>query len=198
MDGLVTLFLLWSVWIYATFIMDKREENRLSVAVLALLLIITTPLLIPAFSVTISCSIFILLLINYYIASKLPLLKKTYLVFSVIALMFGYSGFQLLEMYDPIWVFFDRRVFLSIIFLFFSYLIYPLSLKWRFILICLGSIHGEILFAIIISRWNMPYLIGTAVYFDIICVTFICLLGAHGLVKLVDMLTLLNKKKIQQ
>ncbi|CAM3974001.1 YphA family membrane protein [Lederbergia lenta] len=198
MDGILTLFFLWGIWIIATFIIDKQEVLRRPIALIVLLIIIVFPYAIPVFSITISGAVLLLLFINYYIASKLPILKRIYMILAVIALMVGYSGFQLFELYDPIWIFFDRKIILSFIFLSLSYFIYPSSLKWRFVFICLGTIHGEILFAVILSRWSMPYLIGSAAFFDIICLTFICLLSIHSVVKLVDLATLNNKRKIQQ
>lgn len=198
MDGILALFFLWGIWIIATFIMDKREALRRPVAAVALLLIITFPIAIPVFSLKVSGAVVILLFVNYYMVSKLALLRKIYIMLAVVALMVGYSGFQFFELYDPVWIFFDRRMILSFIFICFSYFIYPSSLKWRLVFISLGTIHGEILFAVILLRWNMPYFIGSAAFFDIICLTFICLISIHSLVKLVDLSSINNKRKIQQ
>lgn len=198
MDGMLNLFFLWSIWIYASFIMGKKDPLRFPIAVFALVILNISPFIISIFSIEISGSAFILLLINYFLASKFSLSKKLFLLFSATALMIGYTGLLLFEMYDPIWVFIDRKILFCFGLLILSYFIYPSSLFLRMVFVCLGTLHGEIMFSIILLRWNMPYLIGTAEYLDILAMTFSCLIFMHAAVKLLNIPSFYSKRKMQQ
>lgn len=186
MAGIVYMFSLWSLWIYSTFIMDKNARLRTFIAITALILIILYPLELQVFTFLITGPACVLVIIGYVYMAKLPLGKKFFLLFSILILMLGYTGFLLLEMYDPVWIMVDRRIIICFFLFSLSYFLYPASLISRIILIMLGTIQGEILFSLILDRWSFPYVIGARQYLDILSLASLSLLVSHISIKLIN------------
>ncbi|MFK4997757.1 hypothetical protein ACI2OX_10675 [Bacillus sp. N9] len=110
MDGIFICFL-WSMWIIATFLLEKHTFYRLPMAAGALLLLILFPVHLSLKFMLMSGPTIIILFIGYYFLSKLSWKQKLYVSGSIMCLSIGYAGFRLFEMYDPIWVFIDRKSF---------------------------------------------------------------------------------------
>ncbi|MCR2820249.1 YphA family membrane protein [Lederbergia panacisoli] len=198
MQGMIFLLIAWVIWIYATFMMDKKSTYRWPIASCALLLIILKPLTIRFYFLHISGSSLLILIICYYLSSKLPFKKQLHLLFSVFTLMVGYAGFLLFEMYDPIWMFMDRVVLTSFTLFIFGYFLYSSSVLTRILLICLGTLQGDIVFASYLSKWDMPYLIGSMEYLDIISIIIISNLLFHFISNLTAITRIKGNKKISQ
>ncbi|WP_430413634.1 YphA family membrane protein [Lederbergia citrea] len=190
------LFIVWSIWIICTFIMEKNLPYRWTIAAIALILIILQPTAITIFSMTISGPALLLILICYYSVSKLKMSKQVYVFFTVLALMVGYAGFLLFEMYDPVWMIIDRRIMVSFLLFLISYLISSSSLSTRVIVVVLGTLQGELLFAASLNRLDMPYLIGSKEYLDILATTTISLIIGNYIYKLYTLPKLNREKKI--
>lgn len=194
MPGIMCLLFLWAAWIYATFIMDKKHPMRWSVATLSLILIILHPITIPIFAIQISGTGLFLLLISYFATSKLPIKQQLHLLFSVFTVMIGFAGFLLLEMFDPIWMFLDRKILISFMLFVFAYFVYPSSIYKRLLFVFLGTLQGDLIFALILTKWKMPYIIGSLEYLDILAITIMSLLTSNFLV-MITRLPKLNKNK---
>lgn len=185
MPGLLFLFVAWGSWIIATFILDKRNPFRMYASVLSLLLIILQSVSFTLFSLTISASSIPLILTAYLSIYQVSFFKKIYLFFSVMIIMFGYAGFFLFEMYDPVWVLLDRKILLSGGLVIISWVLYPSSLLFRCSALVIGSLHGEVFLSIFLSKWKMPYTIGSADYLDVFALTFSSIFLTHAAGKII-------------
>ncbi|WP_062104795.1 YphA family membrane protein [Bacillus niameyensis] len=170
MAGNLFFLFMWCLWIYFTFMMNKNNNIRWKAAASILIIIIFVPVKMDVGPLTLSGPALFLLFACYYMAAKFTLKKQIYLLFSVIALMLGYTGFLLMELYDPIWVIIDRRIILSFVLFVVGYFIYPTSIRLRLLFILLGVIQGEIVFAIILSKWQISYIIGALESFDFLAI----------------------------
>lgn len=179
MAGHLFFLFMWCIWIYITFIMNKSNNIRWKVAAFILIIIIFVPVKMDVGPLTLTGPALLMLLSSYYMAAKFTFRKQVYLLFSIIALMLGYTGFLLMELYDPIWVIIDRRILLSFILFVFGYFVYPRSIHLRLLLIFLGVLQGEIIFAIILSKWQISYIIGALESFDFLAIVTLSNIVQH-------------------
>lgn len=176
MPGLIFLFSIWLIWIVVTFWMKKTNEFRFPIAAIILLLIILMPVHFDINRITISGSAIFLLLLCYIIMTRLPFRKQLYLLFSIIAVMIGFAGLQLLELYDPVWMMLDRRIVYSFLFFVTSYFLFTNAILSRFLLIYTSLLQGELLYALILSKWQIQYLVGAMETFDLLAIITLVLL----------------------
>ncbi|MFS0645001.1 hypothetical protein [Siminovitchia sp. 179-K 8D1 HS] len=181
MSGMIFIFFLWSAWIVSTFILNKEDPARLPIAALSLLLLIFSSVSFSVKSITVNGAAILLITGGCMVISKWPLVKKVYFFFSALTVMVGYTGFYLLELYDPVWVLIDRRIVLSCALYIVGYLLYPASFFNRFLAIVVGSLFGEVFLGIFLSRWSMPYTVGSMEYLDILGLTTALLCGSRVL-----------------
>ncbi|GIN21043.1 YphA family membrane protein [Siminovitchia fordii] len=179
MPGILFLFMAWGVWITATFILDKKEPLRLPAAMVSLMLIILHPKTLTISFFQIGASSFILMCSAYLLVYQGTWLKKIYLFFSVMIIMFGYVGFYLLELYDPVWVLVDRKFLLSIGLFCIGWILYPASIQYRCAAIVIGSLQGEVFLSIFLSKWKIPYTIGSNDYLDVFALTVSAFFTVH-------------------
>ena len=76
-------------------------------------------------------------------------------------------------MYDPILILINKQALLVFGLFCFAYVLYPSSLISRMKLLILGTIQGEIIFSVILFRFNMPYPIGSKEYLDLLAFSVI-------------------------
>lgn len=188
------LLFFWIFWIVVTFWMDKNSEYRYNFAVLSLSIIILFPVTVKLGVLQFSGPSLLLLLISYLVASKLSFKKQLYVLFSIISLMTGYAGFLLLELYDPVLIIIDRRIILSIVAFIIAFIIYPSSIQLRLIFLILGTILGDLIFAIILTKWNIPYTIGAVDSLDFLTVTTALIFINHFITR-IHSYTKLHKNK---
>lgn len=167
MSGFYYLIFLWSVWIISTFIMSKQNNIRSRLAVLSLLLLILFPYTIKLFTMTIQLPSLVMLGICFYYFSILSFVKKMYMGVSILIMMSGFCGVLLLELYDPVWMFFDRRLLLAGFLFLLSKLLFSQSLYSQIICTTAGTLQGEAIYSLILKKWNFPYTIGSSDYLDI-------------------------------
>ncbi|KYD09280.1 hypothetical protein MXL46_00960 [Heyndrickxia sporothermodurans] len=167
MSGFFYLFFLWSVWIFSTFIISKQNKIRIWLATLSLLLLILFPYKINLFTLTIQLPSLVMLAICFYHFSKLSLVKKIYMFVAIFIMMTGFCGMLLLELYDPVWMFFDRRFLLGGFLFLLSKLLFSQTLYSQIICTTAGTLQGEVIYSLILKKWNFPYTIGSADYLDV-------------------------------
>ncbi|MBS4199517.1 hypothetical protein KHA93_07610 [Bacillus sp. FJAT-49732] len=196
MAGMIFLLTAWVTWIYSTFIMDKKSMYRWPIAMFSLIFIIIKDFSFSSYSLHLTVPSILMLAICYYLASRLPLKKQLHLLFTVFTLMIGYTGFLLFEMYDPIWMFIDRVVLISFFLFIFSYFVYSSSVITRILLVCLGTLQGDIIFALFLSKWNMPYIIGSKEYLDIISITIFSIIFINYISNITAITRMKGSKKM--
>jgi type III secretory pathway component EscS len=167
MDGDIFLGFLWAVWLIATFFLNKQNVMRFPAAVLSLILIISFPFSVPIFSFTIKLPAVIFLAVGYYYINSLPFTRKLYMILSVMIITAGFTGALLMELYDPIWMFMDRRIILGGIVFLLGQFLYPHSLYKCLSSMVIATIHGEIILSIFLSKWGIQYPIASEPFLDI-------------------------------
>ncbi|WP_404442535.1 hypothetical protein LG307_12845 [Sutcliffiella horikoshii] len=143
-------FLSWVGWIIVTFFFPK-STFRTYMSILLLLVIAgsTTAVQIFGFSVTVS---FLVLAVSAFIL-LVNSLKQKYLLhyLSICTVAMAYVCFIIFEIYDPVWIIFDRTWLLSFIILYLSLLLFKAK-RERFVFQLTGVLLGEILHSIVIDR----------------------------------------------
>lgn len=143
-------FLSWMGWIIVTFFFPK-SAIRTNMSILFLLVIAgsTTAVHIFGFSVTVS---FLVLAVSAFIL-LVNTLKQKYLLqyLSICTVAMAYVCFIIFEIYDPVWIIFDRTWLLSFIILYLSLLLFKAK-RERFVFQLTGVLLGEILHSIVIDR----------------------------------------------
>lgn len=175
MEGWIFLLAAWGGWVIATFMLDKTSPLRLVAAVWTLLMVIVYPVSVTIFTIEFTGPALLLVMTAFLLISRVPFRKKIYLFFSVMMIMFGYAGFFLLELYDPVWVLIDRKILLSSGLFALSWLLYPSSFLHRYTAIILGSLQGEVFLSLFLSKWDMPYVVGSPEYLDVFALAFLLL-----------------------
>ncbi len=181
MEGVLFFWLFWIFWIVTTFFMSKsRSRLLLSAAILSV--IILSSYSMKLFALNISASSLFLLLAAYITMAKQRGRKGLYLFITSFIIMLAFTTFHLYELYDPVWLIFDRNMMLSFLLTYIALLLHH-DVKFRIIILICGSIHGEILYASILKHITPTYLIGSFAYLDVISISIGFLLIIYGFKK---------------
>ncbi|MDF1507710.1 hypothetical protein PZE06_05870 [Robertmurraya sp. DFI.2.37] len=181
MEGIFFFWLFWIFWIITTFFMSKsRLRLVLSAAILSVIILSTYTM--KWFTLNISASSLFLLLATYVIMAKQKGRKGLYLFITSFIIMLAFTTFHLYELYDPVWLIFDRNMMLSFLLTYITLLLHH-DVKFRIITLICGSIHGEILYAAILKHITPSYLIGSFAYLDVISISLGLLLIINGFKK---------------
>ncbi|MBP2240692.1 hypothetical protein J2Z40_001251 [Cytobacillus eiseniae] len=164
MEGIIFYWVSWMVWIMATFFM-KKDQLRLKLSWILLVIIIASPHIVPIFQFEISMAGIFLCSIFFYLATKMERLKMVYGCICAFIIMLAYVCFHLFELFDPVWLIFPRNWMLSVMVVFLA-LILQENKRNRMYIIILGSFQGEILYALILSKYSFPYLIASLTFLD--------------------------------
>ncbi|MFS0863541.1 hypothetical protein [Fredinandcohnia sp. 179-A 10B2 NHS] len=169
MDGSVFYWICWMAWVCSTFFMKKNRE-RLILSGCFLLLIIVSPYFFVIGSVRINIGIFIVLLYCFTKIAKRTSKQKLYLLICILTISLAYSSFQLFELYDPVWLFFNRNFMLAAALIYVTIMLVK-EFQFRLVALLIGAIQGDILYAIIVSNVNIPYDIGSFKFLDVISIS---------------------------
>ncbi|PKG24134.1 YphA family membrane protein [Niallia nealsonii] len=165
MDGQFFYWFIWMLWIQTTFFLDKKHKNRLNFTILLLSAIILSPYQLSMFGFTISLLLACLYVgIFFYITT----FKKTallYFLLSAFFTMLAYCSFHLFSILDPIWIIFNKEWLLSIGLIIVARLIYKEPTK-QILLIIFGSINGDVLYGILLKKYQYSYTVGSMSFFD--------------------------------
>lgn len=88
--------------------------------------------------------------------------------------MLAYASFLLFELYDPIWVLFNRNWMVACALVYLCILLNSDKAQ-RFYTIVIGMIQGEFLYSIIVNKYSFPYPIGATAFLDALAVTLLVL-----------------------
>ena len=167
MEGLTFYWLTWSFWIIATFFMKKENKTRLKFSIWLLLFICASSWVIPIFGYEVSGAGIFLSCSLFYAAARMERLKMLYSLLCSFIIMLAYVCFYLFELFDPVWLIFPRNWMLAVIVVCISFLLQRNS--WgRVYILLLGSIQGEFLYALILSKYSFPFLIASFTFLDVI------------------------------
>ncbi|WHX99108.1 hypothetical protein [Neobacillus sp. DY30] len=176
MEGSMSYWILWVFWVYITFFMNKQNPYRTKLAAVILILIILSNVHVKFMSFEFYLSGLYMLLLSYIILSKKKLGSLLYAFICSFIVMIAYVAFNLFVIYDPVWVIFQKEWMMGVCFCCLAIFLQT-SLKERLLMIISGSMHGEILYAVYLSKFEFSYPIGTMAYLDVISLITILLVS---------------------
>lgn len=182
MEGVIFYWLFWLLWIYSTFLMKKGKE-RLKVSIWLLLTMIFSIHSLQFFHLHISFSSLFILMTVYYLIGKLDRWQGIYTFISSLIMLLSYMIFHLFELYDPVWVLFNRCLMLSFLLVSLAVLLHK-ELKLRLLAIISGAAQGDFLYGIYLRKFSIVYPIGMPAFLDVLALSITILLGINGLKKL--------------
>ena len=180
MAGLSFFWLAWIGWIWATFFLKKQNLLRIKIAVWLMVIIVSASFKLNIGYYEVSFSAFIITMLLFIETRG----KKTgaflYLFISSFIIMLAYTSFMLFELFDPVWVFLDRKILIVAGSLYLILLLHKTT-NGRVVSLISGFLQGEILFAIILGKMKFPYLISSFAFLDILFLSLAVVLAWSGL-----------------
>lgn len=170
MEGLTFYWISWMFWVITTFFMKRGSVTRVYTSLWILLLIIISPYSFFLYDYEISYVSIMLLMSLFFLVSTIKSLKAAYVLLSSFIIMLAYVCFHLFALFDPVWLIFPRNWMLALLLISLSFVLQAHKL-YRFIIILLGSIQGEFLYAYILNKYSFPHQIGSYAYLDAIALT---------------------------
>lgn len=176
MDGSVFYLVYWGLWIILSFILSKQNPYRLKLSALILVLIILANSHFPLAGFDIYTGGLFLLFLSYAFSYKEKFKTILYLFICSFIVMIAYVAFHLFEIYDPVWIIFNKDWMMGICITYLAILLQK-GLRGRLLMIASGTMQGEILYAYILRKFDFPYSIGTLSYLDTFALTSVLLVG---------------------
>lgn len=169
MEGVYFYWIAWMSWVYVTFFMQKNNQ-RIVLAIILLFAISLSPFYITIYSFNINISVLILLLFCYKeVSTNSKFRTLFYFLISTLTISLAYSSFLLFELYDPVWLFLDRKIMLAIVLIYVSLFLLK-GLKSRLLGVLIGTIHGDILYGVVLDKVKFQYEIGSPLFLDVLSI----------------------------
>jgi hypothetical protein len=174
MEGIFFYWFAWIGWTVSTFLMSKQSMRSFyACALLACIMFSTTSLHIGPY--TFSGAFFCFLLFgSVYIALRKQMFSGYLLLASFITMM-AYAGFCLFELFDPVWIFIDRRWAIGFLMLYIVCMLVK-SVQERIVCLIIGICYGDFVFSYILHDSHMYYTIGSLVFLDIAAISCMLIL----------------------
>ncbi|RID87306.1 hypothetical protein D1970_05105 [Mesobacillus zeae] len=166
MDGTIFYWLAWLAWIGTTFIMRKSHPERLKLSAVLLLLVILSDKAVSIYGTEITLSAIVIALTVMAVTFGTGFLQLLKITISAFVVMLGYVSFLLIELYDPVWVLFDRVWMLAGCGFYLSVLLEK-GLKERLAIIFAGFLTGDFLYAFILGNYSFPYKVSSLAFLDV-------------------------------
>ena len=168
-EGLYFYFISWIGWIVVTFFFAKGRQ-RFLLSVLLLLIICGSDTYLPIMDIQVSISYIVLVITS--IILLVNVLKKQYLLhyLSICTVALSYICFKLFEIYDPVWIMFNRTWMLSFILLYLTMLLFK-SKRERYVFLLTGMLMGELLSIIVLHSIFRYSIIGSFEFLDVLSLT---------------------------
>lgn len=175
MEGIFFYWFAWIGWTAVTFFMEKQVLRTFyACALLSCVLFSTTTIHIGvyAFNGTFLC----FLLFGFIFLAWQRTLFSSYLLLSSFITMIAYTGFCLFELFDPVWIFIDRKWAIGFLLLYIVCMLVK-SIQERIVCLLLGMCYGDLLFSVVLYDVHMYYTIGALPFLDIAAISCMLLLG---------------------
>ena len=180
MEGLLFYWITWMFWIMVIFFMNRNSKERFTIALCLLVVIILSPKTLTIYGVHFSAAIFFLYFTFLFVLAKF----ERMLIFSVLLcafiVMLAYACFLIYELFDPVWLFFPRIWMISGLLAALSIILKTKKI-FRFIILMLGAIQGDFLYALILRKYSFPYTIGSFSFLDVASLSFAFLFIWNGI-----------------
>ncbi|WP_318508558.1 hypothetical protein [Bacillus sp. T3] len=145
--------------------MRKNSKYRIATATCILILISLTPYEIALVGFQINLAVIFLYL---YSLGHIILVKKKVGIHNLLCtyvLMLAYASFLLFELYDPVWILFNRVWMIACVLGYLSVMLFS-DKKDRILFLIIAIIQGEFLFAMIVKKIGFAYSVGTGQFLD--------------------------------
>lgn len=181
MEGAIFYWVFWLFWVILTFFVSKQNPYRVRLAAMVLIVIICSASKISIGNTDIILSGAIVLLFAYSFLGQEKGRTIGYSLICSLIVSIAYVTFQLFEIFDPIWILFNRDLMMGIV-IGYVVLLLQKTLKGRLLIAVCGTMQGEFLYGYIVSNFQFPYQIGGYSYLDV-CSLVAVLLAAWSLLE---------------
>lgn len=176
MEGVMFYWIMWLFWIYVTFLLNRKHPYRYKLSAVLLIVLIFANFHIQFWGFDLYLGGAFLLFVSYsfFTGSNKP--TVFYFLICSIIVMLAYTAFHLFEIFDPAFLIFKREWMMGISL---GYLVSLLqkSFTGRLMALISGTMQGEILYALILSKYDFAYPIGSFSYLDTWSLTTLLLFG---------------------
>lgn len=193
MDGFIFFWFTWSVWIYATFIMDKNNKLRYPLACFSLILIILSHFSFRFFGLEISLAAVFLLLVGYKILAKKRLWLLLYMLIAVLTISLAYCIYFMFSLYDPVRFFIHDEILFGIITTILSSILCK-HFSDKMTVLLTGMVHGDLIYAYVLHTFQIDYPAGSFSFLDHLISASLIMTVWHGWLQLQRLL----QQKLQQ
>jgi hypothetical protein len=176
MEGSMFYWICWSCWVYLTFLAEKKNPYRRKLSAAILILILLSNLQFHMGGYDIHAGGLFLLMICYLIFSQEKRTAIIYFFICSLIVSIGYVAFHLFEIFDPVWIIFNKEWMMGIVFGYLAILLQK-TLKGRLLITVCGTMQGELLYAYTLSKFPVPYEISGFEYLDACALISALLLG---------------------
>ena len=184
MEGVYFYWLAWIGWVWTTFFMNKDNPLRLKWAIMLLAVIFVAPFTVNVLIFELHLSAFA---VAFFIFSETRR-KKTgsflYLFLSSFIIMLAYTSFLMFELFDPVWVLFDRKIMLGAAGFYLAVLLHK-DRNDRILALVSGFLQGDILFSAVLWKFNFPYAAASMAFMDILFISLGLLLAWSAIESLI-------------
>ncbi|MEH6953312.1 YphA family membrane protein [Neobacillus drentensis] len=180
MEGEIFYWTCWAFWIYLTFLLEKQNPYRIKLAAIVLIVLILSNIQIKVSVFEIQASGLFILGISYLFISQEKRTAIIYYFICAVIISITYVTFHLFEIFDPIWIIFKKEWMMGIVLWYLAILLQK-TLKGRLLILFAGAMQGEILYALILNKFQFPYLIGAYASLDVCSLTALLLVGWSAL-----------------
>lgn len=166
-SGLLFLWIAWILFIIVYFFMDKAKKRTFLITWI-LLIICSSKIYVTVSNINFSFAFFILFFGCFLI--YFDVVKQVFHLAIGLTVMVAYASILIWEQEAPIWLLFPRMIFIPCIIVGITYFLCTEHTN-RLAVVVIGLCGGELLYALILYSYNLPYIIGAMYFFDTLCVT---------------------------
>ncbi|MEW8970982.1 hypothetical protein [Mesobacillus jeotgali] len=188
MEGLYFYWLAWMGWVWTTFFMNKNNPLRLKWSVLLLAVILAAPYTADVVNIEIHLSALAIGLFIFLETRQKKTGSLLYLFLSSFIIMLAYTSFLLFELFDPVWVLFDRNIMLGAAGFYLAVLLHK-ERRDRILALISGFLQGDILFSAILWKFNFPYPAASMAFMDILFISLGLLLAWAAIESMISVMS---------
>lgn len=170
MEGIIFYWFSWLGWVYITFSLRKNHPNRIKLAFALLMMIICSNRFLSIFGFHVNIAFILLICFVYAGMIKLKKRQLLFLMISAFIVSLIYVSFQLVAMFDPIWILFKKEWMLSFVLSYVTILFYKKP-GLRIYTVLSGVIQGEFLYSLILYKKYFEHEIGSLAFLDICAIS---------------------------
>ncbi|MDQ0412125.1 YphA family membrane protein [Mesobacillus stamsii] len=170
MNGVYFYWLAWSGWVLITFFMDKKHPYRRKWAIYLLTVIIAAPYKDDFLFFQFHLSAFVIAGFIFLETRRKKTRTFLYLFLTSFIIMLAYTSFLMFELFDPVWVLFDRKFMLGAVGFYLAILLHN-EKRDRMLALITGFLAGDFLFSAVLWKFHFPYEVASMTFMDILFIS---------------------------